>query len=278
MRCIIFLIFLSVSNNAFSKILQSQIDSIDLSLSKDSPHLILLNNGEVVFLSEEHSDFIDSLESARSNKAYLKFNVDENNNFISVLESNFLLDTENDTLSNSSISSNDKLYTPSILSNLNNGFLIFYKMRTDYQYNSQCYNRAHIWAYEENRRSGLRSKKYFLFFTRKYIRNYRFKWWFHVSPAIVVNGMGDQIIDRRYTSGLRSPNRWTNYFVYSRRSCPVVFKYSTYRNNQDTQDCYLIPVSMYFWQPRDILRRDQTGFEKKIFYSSEISHAYWEAF
>src|SRR3989338_3484642 len=50
-------------------------------------------------------------------------------------------------------------YTPTILPDKTEANNIFELMRTDYQENGQCYNMAHVWAYEEYKRSGQKSQK-----------------------------------------------------------------------------------------------------------------------
>jgi hypothetical protein len=99
-----------------------------------------------------------------------------------------------------------------------------------------------------------------------------------VAPGVSVIDKEDRILDRRFTRSHLSIDDWTKKFIYSGRKCPIVEKYSDYRNHQETEHCYLIPVSMFFWQPKDISRRDTTGVEKTSFVNSEIKHAYWEAF
>ena len=137
------------------------------------------------------------------------------------------------------------------------------------------------WANEEFRVSGLKSMKLFLFFTNRYIRNYNYKWWFHVSPMTYVKEgtkVIERVLDRRYTGGPRLTKTWTDNFIYGHRSCPQVAKYSQYYNNQEKEDCYLIKSTMFFWQPRDLGYYEQTGLQKTNFIQSEIDWAYWEAF
>ena len=99
-----------------------------------------------------------------------------------------------------------------------------------------------------------------------------------MAPGVSVIDKEDRILDRRFTRFHLNVDDWTKKFIYSGRKCPVVEKYSDYRDHQETEHCYLIPVSMFFWQPKDILRRDTIGVEKTSFINSEIKHAYWEAF
>jgi hypothetical protein len=277
MKVISFLFFLMIPFLSFSKTFTSKIHHIDES-SDGSPHLIMLIEGDVIFLSDNKNEYLDSLKRSKELNRSLKIQTDDQNNFISV--GSLKVNTDN---SDAFLNKEDHLdvnssYEPTILNSYNDATQIFRRMRRDYQTNSQCYNRAHIWTWEEYNRSQLRSKKYFLFFTARYIRAYRYHWWFHVTPAVSINGLGDRMLDRRYTVEIKSIKDWTDKFIYSKRSCPIVFKYNDYRNNQYAEHCYLIPVSMYFWQPRDIERRDRLGTEKRSFIKSEVNYAYWEAF
>lgn len=264
----LFLIFLA--SNAFAETFTSRVYSIDLPEGKN-PALIYFDNGRVVF--SKKAPELPHLRRGLVQGEMVKVTVDKNNNFVSAT----LAPTEESMVSEE-IPLDERLsINPSTVSSAE-ATNIFKRMRRDYQNESQCYNRAHVWAYEEFRKTGVETTKHFLFFTRRYIRNYRYKWWFHVSPSVLVTGLGDRILDRRYTSGHRSVASWLKNFIYSGRACPVVSKYSDYRNHQESQDCYLIPVSQYYWQPRDIDRKERTGHEKTSFIKSEIDHAYWEAF
>lgn len=271
MKLVLPILLLIFTFGASAASLKSRIHSIDVAPKKGLPHLIMLENGSVVFLEYREKETLKTFQESLKHQDKLEIEVDSRNNFISA-------ETVEEEGPVSTPGTNRSFaYDPSVVSS-GTATSIFRRMRRDYQYDSQCYNRAHVWAYEEFIKTGFKSKKTFLFFTRRYIRNYRYKWWFHVSPSTIVSGLGERILDRRYTGGHRSVSSWVRNFVYSGRSCPVVHKYYDYRNNQETQDCYLIPVSMYFWQPRDIERRDRTGYEKTQFYNSEVNYAYWEAF
>jgi Glutaminase len=172
-------------------------------------------------------------------------------------------------------------YKPSILSSDEEAKKIFKSMRTNPRWRSQCYNRAHIWTYEEFQRSRTLLKKTFIFFTNRYIRNYRYKWWFHVAPSTFV-GDGETkkevVLDWSYFDGPTETLEWTKYFIYSGSTCPTVQKYSHYENNQEKEDCYLMKSSMYFWQPLDLEAYEKTGVEKTNFIDAEVRRAYRQAF
>ncbi len=168
-------------------------------------------------------------------------------------------------------------YTPSVLSS-SQAQSAFFSMDRRTKSSSQCYNRAHGWAYDMWRTRGIYSEKLFLFFTRKYIRAYNYHWWFHVVPMVQVSGIGSQPMDRSYAGGPRNVRTWTNIFMHNNAECPFVSKYSDYRNHQFEQWCYLIRRPMYFRQPLDIRRQEQTGRVKTSFLTWEVRQARRQAF
>lgn len=172
-------------------------------------------------------------------------------------------------------------YTPTILSDQVDAHKLYGLMRTDYLEEAQCTNMAHVWAYEEFKRSGLKSQKIFLFFTKKYIMRYRFGWWFHVSPMVQAkekNQTLNIVLDRRYTTLPLDIKTWTDHFIKSNKSCKEIDKISIFWNNQQSEDCYIMQESMYYWQPRDIRLRDENGKVKGKFLQSEINFSYQQAF
>jgi hypothetical protein len=172
-------------------------------------------------------------------------------------------------------------YQPTILENQQAAYAIFEAMRDDYKEEAECYNMAHIWAYEAIGKSGLLSQKMFLFFGQQYIRRYRFKWWFHVAPMVLVkqgSAIDELVLDRRYTTLPLPIREWTDQFIQSGNACRPIKTYAQYKQQEKQQDCFLLPVSMYYWQPRDILQRDRSGREKTIFIGAEIKAAYRQGF
>lgn len=275
MKKFIFFFILIFSQSLFAKRLTSTIHAIEETIHDEKPHLIMLDRGDVVFLSGINKDWLSSFKDSLHNEDMLEIEVDKKNNFLGVKTLRFGGQEKNSSPVEPHVWQS---YEPTLVPDYATTQSIFKRMRRNYQNYSQCYNRAHIWAYEEFQRTGLKSKKYFMFFTKSYIRKYNYKWWFHVAPGVSVIDKEDRILDRRFTRFHLNVDDWTKKFIYSGRKCPVVEKYSDYRNHQETEHCYLIPVSMFFWQPKDILRRDTIGVEKTSFVNSEIKHAYWEAF
>lgn len=268
-------VFLIFSLNSFSSTFRSQIHSIDLGKANER-HLIMLTNGRTAFLAPKSKTLIEAAEQSLQNGDTVEMTLDSQLNLISIQTVAPEVQLESEDLAPREMMS----YVPSVIS-LATAQSVFQGMRRDYQNQSQCYNRAHIWTYEAFKRNALRSNKLFLFFTTRYIRKYNFYWWFHVTPMAYVGGTTQpnwRTLDRRYTSGPLSTKTWTDIFMRNDALCPVVYTYSSYRNHQQEQYCYLIPTSMYFWQPYDILRQETTGYVKTLFFSSQINAAYQEAF
>lgn len=133
---------------------------------------------------------------------------------------------------------------------------------------SQCYNRAHIWAYEmrKYREEGrpIQPGKMWLYFTKKYISEYRYKWWFHVAPYVTLRGK-DFVLDRKFLSGPISLRGWTDFFIKPRTECPFISKYSQYRDIAHTGDCLIMKTSVHYYQPyqMELLERGENPEQKK---------------
>ena len=277
MKCFFLILVLFFSFALFGATYKTQIHSIERGY-KGEPHLILLMDGHVAFLEKSSKSLLDELQKSLENEEWIEVTLDEKLNLVSYKILNRLLYTPNSILPTS-----DNIlfsYEPSILT-ITEARSVFKNMRRDYPDDSQCYNRAHIWTYEEFNRKSVYSNKLFLFFTTKYIRAYRYHWWFHVTPMVFMGGTDQsnwRTLDRRYTIEPLLTKTWTNIFMNNNALCPVVYNYSDYRNHQSDQWCYLIPTTMFFWQPRDIERLERTGYQKSSYISSEVDYAYWEAF
>ena len=272
MKVFIFLLVSLISSGAFAKRFEVSIESIDHG-KYGEPHLIMMSDGRVGFLDSGDKNSLGDVELIKSTREIVEIELDDKHRVLSMRSVEHKKQLQPQTLESS-----EKIvsYGPTLIT-LTKARTAFSLMRPDYQYDSQCYNRAHIWAYEEFQRTALKSMKVFMFFTRRYIRNYSYHWWFHVTPAVLTS-YGPRTLDRRYTTILHSLKSWSDRFVRSKRACPVVAKYKDYSLNQEMEDCYHISVSMYFWQPRDIEYRDNNGYVKTSFIPWEINHSYWEAF
>lgn len=271
------LLFLSLP--VFAASISSGIAGVELSRNDTDPHLVFLQDGTVGRLSVDEIGNLVSLSSGLKNGEKFKMEIDQNRYILKVQQ---LGKTSGKTEQQGMSEDLAPIqYEPTIVSNMPEATAIFNELNPNYRRRSECYNRAHVWSYEEYKRINLHSMKVFLFFTSKYIWDYNWDWWFHVSPYILVNEnneITERVIDYRFMAGPTKMKNWTNYFIIPQTECPTVAKYSDYENHQNESYCYLIKTSMYFWQPRDIDTLERTGKEKTSFLSDEVAHAYWQGF
>jgi hypothetical protein len=145
------------------------------------------------------------------------------------------------------------------------------------QWNIQCYNMAMVRSYEAWKYHNVKSKKIFLFFTKSYLRKYRGKWWFHVTPLVHVNVEGkvvERVLDKEWSKIPLPVKTWTDEFIKSKATCPVITKYSAFEQNQETNHCYVYPISMYYWQPLHLMELEESRLERSEFKMSEVNTAY----
>lgn len=172
---------------------------------------------------------------------------------------------------------NQQEYRPTVYSSYQEATNALQRFRRDNLRDAQCYDKAHIWSYEENYYRQSRLMKVFLFFSDSYIERYNNPWWFHVAPMGLVN-MGGNIAERIMDGGFASfPLKlklWTDIFMKNKASCKVMEKYSDYSHHPGEDDCYVYKASMYFWQPKDIEALERGASAKTQFINWEIRHAY----
>ena len=252
-----------------------RISHIEEDQESNGPTLILLSHGKVVKYFSQTKLNDELLDSARREKRLVKFNLEKNRLLRSfdILPFASRLERENTSWAFT--------YEPTILNSLDEAISIFKNLRRGSTSWSQCFNRAHIWAYESKNKYDLDSMKAFLFFTSKYIRRYDYEWWFHVSPYTLTQEEGEvkeRVLDFRFSKTPLFMKSWTDLFMLNKASCPIVEKYSQYRQNQDQEDCYLIKTSMYYLQPLDLSNLEETGRERSKWNDYEIRRAYRNGF
>src|SRR5690606_5817297 len=126
----------------------------------------------------------------------------------------------------------------------------------------------------------LYSSKAWLFFTKKYIRKYKFEWWFHVAPMVhvVIDGeVKERVMDIKYARGPIKLKTWTDIFMRDRSDCPVVQKYSDHANYPESGTCFTMKSSMYYYQPIDLEKLERHQIEKNSWNAAEVQQAFMDA-
>jgi hypothetical protein len=148
---------------------------------------------------------------------------------------------------------------------------------------SECYQRAHMWTKYMLDYHSVYSMKNFLFFTNSFVREHKYRWWFHVAPMIYVQGK-EVMMDAEF--GLTHPyavQDWTDHFMMDPNFvhngtpfhpvCTEVKKYSDFENHQSSQDCYTLKLPMYYYQPADAENLETDGTRINYFRDWDVKHS-----
>lgn len=266
MKSLFVMMILAISQMAMSETFYSSIHSYSKGQIHD-PFLVRFENGRASFLDKTKINVLYDEDQ------FLKILVDKNNYIINMYPVEHRAGRSTEGLKGINE------FQPTIVQNKKAATKLFRTMRRDYTKSGECFNRAHIWTVEANKKSDVNLSKIFMFFTESYIRKYKFHWWFHVTPMVYLkNYKSPRTLDRRYTSGPLQTKTWSDIFVKSKRTCKIVDKFDDFFLNQKKEHCYHIYTSMYYYVPRDIEERDLSGIEKEIFVEKEIKKAYKNAF
>ncbi len=270
------LILFSFHSHANREII-SQIYQIDNGIKKSDDVLVLLTNGHVLKISDQDKKRFPPSSYEKSLNEWYQFKLDKNR-FIKSMK---IIPSPQKSLNFSHPLSLGFLdYTPTTIKTLS----LARRYHAQARYNpkeSQCFNRAMVWAYEWWKNHEIRSNKIFIFFTRSYIRKFNFEWWFHVAPYVHVLKDGkvvERVMDIKYTSGPLQIPSWTNLFMKNNASCPVITKYSDYADFPYEGDCYIQRTHMFTYQPADLQMYEAWGYSKTNFNFNEVKAAYLEAF
>ena len=268
-------ILMSLSVNA-SILVKSQIHSMDEG-KKDEETLVFLSTGHVIRIKKSEPIKQREFARAKSLKQWIHFQLGENHQIESYMINS---SSTKGNKKNAHQKIQEETYSPTVIENIE--LVTNYFQESKYvDKESQCYNRAHIWAYEWFTKNSINSMKTWLFFTRRYIRKFKFDWWFHVSPSVRVMQNGVQkemVMDIKYARGPLDLKQWTNIFMRDDANCPLVKTYSDYANYPESGSCFTMRTSMFYYQPIDIETKETWGTIKANWYDEEIKQAYLEAF
>ncbi len=145
---------------------------------------------------------------------------------------------------------------------------------------SQCYDRAHVWAFLAATNI-IHVEKAWIFFADHFIEKNHFKWWFHVAPIAKVKmqeTVQERIVDRIFSEFPLKVKLWTDLFMPEKQRCREIERYTDYSEHPGEDDCYLMTSTPYFWQPKDLEVFAKEGTEKTGWIDWEVRHAFKHAF
>lgn len=284
-------ILLITSSNLFAAEYSTKIHEILSPVAADDSYLILGEDGNIYSIDSNDLENLENANLALENNDEIIINTK-----LSLLKS--LSDKREEVktiefVAGKSEMKNSNLFQQNIPTPLDNysvteldneeiGKELFNTMNRNTKRHSQCYNRAHVWSYELSKKSvsgqKLKLGKTWIFFTRKYIREYKYKWWFHIAPFIKYKNSNDVfVMDRSYTKLPTALQEWSNIFMKNNSVCKIVEYYSDYRDNQESQSCFIILSSMYYWQPFNIEKLENGEKQKLQYENNELEQAYKNA-
>ena len=276
MKQIFTLILLLSTHFSYADVITSAIYSVD----KGDPKTFLVKfaNGRVAYVGAHKKNLLSKLKLV-SAKDEIRAEVDHNYQLLDVQNVG-----ENLSAQKSQILYDENIpptFNPTVLSSLKEVTQIFNRLNSNYKRGSECFNRAHVWAWEEFIHNNISSKKVFVLFTASYINRNNFKWWFHVAPLVSFKsekGTEERVLDYMFDRKPKTIKEWTDNFVFSHRPCKETRKFSEYDINPQTEDCYLMTDTMYIVSPMDLKNQELQGSYKTGFTQFELRMAYGQAF
>ncbi len=270
-----FVLALLLSGATNAETLVTKIHELDLPTGKETGALVLIQTQGRVLRISEHSKLIEPLKQATANKSWVELTLSNQNEIISFK----VLHSEATPEKNKRVSLPTE-YIPTVIDSRDvlNKFLNTLTHPDRFYKRSQCFRRAHVWAYDLfNSEEKVNSMKVVVFFTRKYIREYRYDWWFHIAPFIYFMRDGTKyevVLDKTYfPDGAVELNDWATAFMENNAKCPVIEKYQDYENAPADAYCMVRKVPMFYYSPAQIEKLDKENIPKNEFDPADIADA-----
>lgn len=177
-------------------------------------------------------------------------------------------------------------YEPSNVTSYEEAHRMFKYLKDRTKWFTECFNRALVWSKQMYDRDQVKSMKILIYYTKKFRREIKGKWWFHIAPMIDVNGQF-YVMDREFTNKPVTDTEWEKIFTKKMEKkgifgykCKVIKNISEYYDeyNQNNEYCNIQVTSMYYWEPNDMSNLEKTGIEQTIFENWKLKSAAREVF
>lgn len=113
--------------------------------------------------------------------------------------------------------------------------------------NSECFERAHMWSRAADRVHNIETEKVFVFFTKKFQMKHQLTrwgqpliWWFHVAPAVRVNGELF-VLDATFTNKAMPIQTWAKSLMFNPAECVELNDFQTYVDDRNITQGYRYP-------------------------------------
>lgn len=281
MRALIALISL-VAYGAQASQLDTRITAVEAASAQHEDVLVRAeNNGRVLWANARDARMLQALRSASVSDQNLRISFDESSGVIKGVTA-LAPSKRDEAQARGRAVDKDDAYQPTMFQSVQQAQAYFNTMDGATKDDSQCYNRAHGWSFDLWNQYRINSLKIFIFFTSRYIREFRYKWWFHTSPMVLASGAdrysSEAVMDRSFTNGPVPVQTWTNIFMKNRVVCPTVRYYTEYSQHQEEQYCFLMKSIMYYRQPRDLELLESQGRYRSDWDYNELRQGRQQAF
>jgi hypothetical protein len=110
-----------------------------------------------------------------------------------------------------------------------------------------------------------------------------FDWWFHVSPAVMVEGDSEpQMLDIYLWNGPVPLSFWMDHFLQMggspQRECKKIEKYSDYTEDRYNAHCYIMYTAPQYLEPTELEELEKGHPKAPEWIDSEVQAARRQAF
>lgn len=265
----------SLSAAQAAEIYTTVFNVLDVNEPEKKALLVLSGADGKVYRSTRTKENLELLKSMTGQMVKINFAVDGTKNFITDIRVVGRNEVDPTVYDLNHFQYNElRKFAPTELKSLEQATEIFDNMLNDGDKNrSQCFKRAHMWAFDMWSKLGVTSQKIFMFYTARYQIVDEFDWWFHVAPMVTAGGV-DYVMDGTFMKKPVTVKEWTDYFLRtSKINCPAITKYGQYEDHQWTKLCYTMKTPMYYFRPLDIEMRDKKGVLRNHWELPELQDA-----
>lgn len=250
-------------------------NAIDVNEPEKKVVLVLSGADGRVYRATRTEDSVKSLKALIGQVVKLTYSTDGAKSYVTDIRPVFRGEIDETTYDLNHFQFNQlRTFAPTNLRSLEDATKVFNDLLNDGDKNrSQCFKRAHMWAYDMWSKMGINSQKVFMFYTDRMQAIDEFDWWFHVAPVVTAGGV-DYVLDGTFMTKPVTLKEWTDYFMRTNKiNCPAITKYQEFEDHQWTKLCYTMKAPMYYFRPLDLELRDKQGTAKTFWVLPEIQDA-----
>lgn len=254
--------------------------------------VLAYRDGRVYQVSPDNIEVLDTLRDALKYKSAVELKLEERPYFADRDFPEFVKEASLSILSKGVVAksraryaerSSNEDYAPDEVATMEEAQVMFEGLYERTRWWTECYNRAHIWNRQIHKDHGVKNEKVFIFYTRKFRREYpSWKWWFHAAPLVRV-GRQPVVLDKEFMGEAKTLEQWESRFNSpyqdDENQCIRIGKMSEYYEpyNAKNEYCNILVAPMYYWEPSELSEREE-GVYKTQWVNWELRQAVNDVF